>query len=138
MEPTLQAGDVEVVPMPLSGPRRGDIVAIDWRAWTGDLGPDAPYRVIGVAGDRVELRGGEVVLNGAVLDEAYVDGGGVTNPVPGQGSDWIVPAASFFVLGDSRTSAADSRSAYGFVPNGALLGRVSIRCGPPDRRGPVT
>jgi signal peptidase I len=73
-----------------------------------------------------------------MLDEAYVDRDGVTNPVPDQGSDWIVPDGSFFVLGDSRTSAADSRSAYGFVPNGALLGRVLNRCGPSERRGPVT
>jgi signal peptidase I len=137
MEPTLQQQDVlAVVPMRPAGPRQGDIVAIDWRSWTGDTGPDAPMRVIGVAGDRVELLGGKVVLNGSVLPEPYVRDDEVTNPMPGQVSAWVVPDGAVFVLGDDRPAAADSR-AYGFVPNRALIGRAVFRCGPTGRSGPI-
>jgi signal peptidase I len=138
MDPTLQPGDVvAVVPLGLSGPTRGDIVAIDWPTWTGDEGPDAPMRVIGGAGDYIELQAGTVILNGSALAEPYLEADAATNPVPDGPSDWIVPDGSVFVLGDGRRNAADSR-VYGLVPNGSLLGRVVFRCGPADRSGPVS
>jgi signal peptidase I len=138
MDPTLQSGDVvAIVPLGLSGPKRGDIVAIDWRAWTGDAGPDAPMRVIGGAGDHIELHAGRVILNGSALPEPYLEADLATNPVPDGPSDWIVPDGSVFVLGDGRRNAADSR-VYGVVPDGSLQGRVVFRCGPAGRSGPVT
>ena len=138
MNPTLQAGDVAaIVPLGLLGPNRGDIVAIDWPTWTGDDGPDAPMRVIGAAGDHIELRAGKVVLNGSELAEPYLEAGVTTNPAPDRPADWIVPDGSVFVLGDGREHAADSRF-YGAAPDGSLLGRVVFRCGPAGRRGPVS
>src|SRR5689334_17266380 len=48
MDPTLQSGDVAaVIPLEASGQKRADIVVIDWQAWTGDPGPNAPLRVVG-------------------------------------------------------------------------------------------
>ena len=136
MDPTLESGDVvAVVPLGLSGPKRGDIVAIDWRTWTGDAGPDAPMRVIGAAGDHIELHAGTVILNGSALAEPYLEADAATNPVPDGPSDWIVPDGSVFVLGDGRRNAADSRT-YGLVPDGSLQGRVEFRCGPAGRSGP--
>lgn len=138
MEPTLQSGDVvAVVPLGPLGPTRGDIVAIDWHTWTGDAGPDAPMRVIGGAGDHIELRAGTVILNGSAMAESYLAAEAATNPGPDGLADWIVPDGSAFVLGDGRTNAADSR-VYGPVPDRALLGRVVFRCGPAGRGGPVS
>ena len=139
MDPTLESDDVvAVVPLGLLGPRRGDIVAIDWQTWTGDAGPATAMRVIGAAGDHVELKSGAVILNGSALAEPYLEADTATNPVPDDGrSDWMVPAGSVFVLGDGRPNAADSRF-YGPVPDEALRGRVVFRCGPAGRRGPVS
>ena len=138
MDPTLTSGDVvAVVPLGPSGPKRGDIVAIDWPTWTGDAGPDTPMRVIGGVGDHIELQAGTIILNGSALAEPYLEAAAATDPVPDGPSDWIVPDGSVFVLGDGRRNAADSR-VYGLVPNGALLGRVVFRCGPAGRSGPVS
>jgi signal peptidase I len=138
MDPTLQSGDVvAVVPLGLLGPKRGDIVAIDWQTWTGDAGPETAMRVIGAAGDHIELQAGEVILNGSALTEPYLEADAATNPTPDSPSDWIVPAGSVFALGDGRPNAADSRT-YGLVPDEALRGRVVFRCGPAGRRGPVS
>jgi signal peptidase I len=138
MDPTLQSGDVvAVVPLGLLGSTRGDIVAIVWPTWTGDAGPDATMRVIGTAGDHIELSAGTVILNGSALAEPYLEADTATNPVPDGESDWIVADGSVFVLGDGRQNAADSR-VYGLVPNGALLGRIVFRCGPAGRSGPVS
>jgi signal peptidase I len=138
MEPTLGPGDTAAFePLGPGGPHRGDVIAINWRAWTGDDVPNAPSRVIGLPGDHVELRGGTVVLNGAPLAEPYLNPGEPTNPIPGGASSWDVPRGALFVLGDHRIAAADSRSTYGFLPSGALMGRVVFRCAPADRRGPI-
>ena len=137
MDPTLTSGDVvAVVPLAPSGPQRGDIVAIDWPTWTGDAGPDTPMRVIGGAGDHIELHAGSVILNGSALAEPYLEVDVVTDPVADGPSDWIVPGGSVFGLGDGRRNAADSR-VYGLVPERSLLGRVVFRCGPAGRSGPV-
>lgn len=138
MDPTLQSDDVvAVVPLGLLGPTRGDIVAFDWRTWTGDAGLNAPMRIIGTAGDHIELRAGTVILNGSALVEPYLEAGVATNPVADGPSDWIVTDGSVFVLGDGRQNAADSR-VYGLLPSAALLSRVLFRCGPGGRRGPVS
>jgi signal peptidase I len=143
MEPTLLSGDVAgVVAVSFSGLRRGDIVAIDWHAWTGDPAPNTVERVIGLPGDHVELRDGAIFVNGLPLAEPYLPVQGVTRPDPAlpamttSPTEWDVPARAVFVLGDSRTAAADSRS-YGMVPASAILGRATYRCGPSDRRGPI-
>jgi signal peptidase I len=138
MDPTLQSGDVvAVIPLGLSGPKRGDIVAIDWRTWTGDPGPETAMRVIGAAGDHIELHAGTVVLNGSALAEPYIEADAATNPAPDGLSDWTVPDGAIFVLGDGRRNAADSR-VYGVVPDASLRGRVVFRCGPVGRIGPVS
>jgi signal peptidase I len=138
MDPTLQSGDVvAIVPFGLSGPKRGDIVAIDWETWTGDVGLETPMRVIGAGGDHIDLRAGAVILNDSTLTEPYLAADTPTDPAPDGPLDWSVPDGSVFVLGDGRRNAADSRF-YGLVPEGSLLGRVAFRCGPAGRSGPVS
>jgi len=138
MDPTLQSGDVvAIVPLGAAGPSRGDVVEIDWQAWTGDPGPNAPERIIGLAGDRVELRAGAVIVNGAPLAEPYLQAGDSTVPMPDGVDAWIVPDGAVFVLGDGRRNSADSRH-YGFVPLTALGGRIVARCAPSDRLGPIS
>jgi len=137
MRPTLLPLDVvAIAPLGAFGLRRGDIVAVDWRAWTGDTGPNSTMRVIGLARDHVVLRGGKVEVDGVVLSEPYILAGDETEPELVGLSEWVVPSGSVLVLGDHRSVAADSR-ANGVVPDGALLGRVVFRCGPQGRSGPV-
>ena len=87
-------------------------------------------RVIGVAGDVVELRDGVVHLNGVALDEsAYVFHGQRTDPMDGI-SSWVVPTGSLFVLGDHRGNSSDSRTALGPIPVSSVIGRAILRYWP--------
>jgi signal peptidase I len=112
---------------------RGDIVVFHAPGTPAD---SVPYikRVIGVAGDHVELRDGAVYVNGAALTEPYLSddgpGGGATLPLDGT-REWDVPAGEVFVMGDHRARSVDSRR-FGPVPVDQVIGRAWIRFWPLD------
>jgi signal peptidase I len=112
---------------------RGDIIVFHP---PGEGEDSVPFikRVIGVPGDRVEIRTGEVYVNGAVLDEPYVFSG-PTGPADGQMS-WSVPEGSLFVMGDNRNNSTDSRSStIGPVPISNVVGRAWLRYWPINTLG---
>ena len=118
---------------------RGDIVVLDPPAQApGGGGTPFIKRVIGVAGDHVELRDGIVYVNGAALEETYiyaVDGvRQTTKPILGEPSEWTVPAGEVFVMGDHRGASSDSRS-FGPVETAHVLGRAWLRYWPVDMFG---
>lgn len=141
MRPTLIASDaVAVLPIAGADLLRGDVIAFGWTAWNSD-GPPTVMRVIGLPGDQVELRSGDVYVNGAKPTEPYLLTQDVTQPelvVSSQmkPSAWSVATGTVLVLGDNRAVAADSR-AYGTLPTSAVIGRVVYRCEPSGRRGPI-
>jgi signal peptidase I len=112
---------------------RGDVVVFHAPGTAAD---SIPYikRVIGIAGDHVALRDGEVYVNGVALDEAYLaddgPGGGATEPLDGT-TEWDVPAGQVLVMGDHRARSVDSRS-FGPVPVEQVIGRAWIRFWPLD------
>lgn len=75
-------------------------------------------RVIGKAGDTLEIKDHQVYRNGELLDEAYLN-----EPMRGtdQAMKWTVPEGHVFVMGDNRNNSRDSRS-IGFVPLDHVLG----------------
>lgn len=81
-------------------------------------------RVIATGGDVVNIdQLGNVTVNGEPLDEQYV-----RNRAKGECNvdmPYIVPAGSFFVMGDNRAESLDSRStAVGCIAKEQVLGRV--------------
>ena len=78
-------------------------------------------RVIGTAGDLVETRAGRVIVCGHALPETYV----AQQAASGVISPQIIPADTYFVLGDNRADSLDSRS-WGVLPKNAVLGKARM------------
>jgi signal peptidase I len=80
--------------------------------------PDYVKRVIGLPGDRLEIRRGLVWINGKPLVEPYRNGAPSAheNLAP-----LVVPAEHYFVMGDNRDNSYDSRY-WGTVPRENIIG----------------
>lgn len=96
----------------------GDIVC--FRIPTGDL---LVKRIIAVGGDVVDLRDGQVYVNGEKLDEsAYAHGN--TEEEPGEMTyPYTVPEGSYFMMGDNREESVDSRS-FKAIVGAAIRGKL--------------
>lgn len=96
-----------------------------------------PYikRVIGVAGDTIELRDGHVYVNDAEIVEDYlykVDGvPQATEPTPGGETIWHIGEGQLFVMGDHRGNSSDSRT-FGPITADSVAGRAWLRYWPFD------
>ena len=107
---------------------RGDIVVF---RYPRDTSKSYIKRVIGVAGDRVRIEGGQVYVNGQALDEDYVP----TDYADSRSYPEIkVPPNSFFVLGDHRTMSNDSRD-FGTVHERYIYGKAVFGYWPMDKLG---
>ena len=117
MVPTLQPGEFVIVnkmAYRMGEPERGDIVVFHYS-------PQEDYikRVIGLPGDQVEIKNGQVWVNGYLLHEAYISA-----PPEYEGS-WEVPEGSLFVLGDNRNQSSDSHR-WGFVRLDSVVGEALV------------
>ena len=128
MHPTLIEGDrilVNKFVYRLREPQRGEIVVFKYPE-----DPKRPFikRLAGIGGDTVEIRDGQVIVNGQPLDGPGIFGHNFyyNQGLYGQERQIItVPKNSFFVLGDNSSSSHDSRF-WGFVPRPLLIGRAMV------------
>lgn len=111
---------------------RGQVVVLQPPAsWTARKEPFIK-RVIGEGGDMVEVRDGQVLVNGTALDEPYLfrNGAGIAEPTEaGDQARWVVPEGELFVMGDHRQASADSRL-FGPIPVSSVIGRGVVRYWP--------
>ena len=128
MSPTLEQGDFLLVQRLFSMPEQGDVVVLS----VPQFGHPIIKRVIAVAGQTVDMDigSGTVTVDGAVLDEPYLNetmyyAGAAAVSFPAE-----VPPGCIFVMGDNRNDSTDSRD-IGFIPQSAVLGRAVLRVFPP-------
>lgn len=99
---------------------RKDIIVFKW---PGDLTKDFVKRVIGLEGEKVEIRAKQLFVNDQAVDEPYtVYKNGSASLTDESYGPVVVPEGSLFVLGDNRDDSADSRT-WGFVPLANIKGR---------------
>lgn len=141
MAPTVLADDYIYVDTLISHigfkPRRGDIITF---RYPEDEGKSFLKRVIGLPGDRIEIRDKTVYVNGAFLDD-----GSYTQRVDPQViprhqhrrdnfGPVIVPEQFYFVLGDNRDASLDSRF-WGYVHESKITGRARLIYWSVNRQG---
>jgi signal peptidase I len=155
MEPTLQEGDRVLVNRTAfyfgGEPHKGDVIVFrfnpnDTANWTKggnvftrslDLLAEVlnithqeslPFikRVVGEAGDIVELKEGQLYINGEIYEPDYEY---VKDAANGK---WEVPEGCVMVMGDNRPNSNDSRR-WGFVPYEAIIGKAVVIWWPPSR-----
>jgi signal peptidase I len=128
MEPTLyhdQRLVVEKISYRFHGPHRGDVVVIRM----SDSSELLIKRVVGLPGEELTIRDGQVYIDGRPLDEPYT-----ARFTYGDYGPKYVPPLHVFVLGDNRGFSNDSRS-FGMVPVEHVVGRAWFSYWPLDQLG---
>ena len=133
-------------------PERGDVVVFKFPP-----NPKLDYikRVIGLPGDRIQVVGGVLHINGEPVKREKV--GAIDNPditeenrpvdvymetlpngvsyetldltpngIGDETREFVVPERSYFMMGDNRDNSTDSRFNVGMVPEANLVGRANI------------
>jgi signal peptidase I len=132
MEPNFHNGQFLIInklAYRLGEPARGDVIVFHYPR---DPSRDFIKRVIGLPGDTVEVRGGQVIVNGETIDEPY-------DPSPGTyDSDPVtLPEDQLFVMGDNRNNSSDSHI-WGALPMENVIGKAVVSYWPPSDWGLVT
>ena len=143
METTLDIGDrvlVNKLSYRVHDVNRGDLVVFEANEGAGDCGQpvsdaaatasesgikDLIKRVIGLPGDTVEGRDGQLLVNGRLLVEPYLDEGVTT----GDFAAVEIPEGCIWVMGDNRGDSRDSRS-FGPIDEDQIVGRAFVRVWP--------
>ncbi|MBD2462753.1 signal peptidase I [Oscillatoria sp. FACHB-1407] len=138
MRPTLEVNDrliIEKVSYYFYKPERGDIIVFRPTDRLRQANPSLKdafiKRVIGLPGETVEVRDGQVLINDQPIEENYI----FAPPDYPWGPE-VVPEDSYLVLGDNRNNSYDSHF-WGFVPRENIIGRAVVRFWPLNRMGGI-
>mgnify|MGYP000884068200 CR=1 FL=1 len=104
----------------LGDPERFDIVICDYP--NTEDGMYRVKRVIGLPGETIELKKGELYVNGEFVEQNFEMTPNETDFGP-----FTVPEGHYFVMGDNRNESLDSRSSYvGCIDERDILGKVLL------------
>jgi signal peptidase I len=136
MQPTLEVNDrllIDKLTYRWSTPQRGDIVVFSptQKLKEQHVQDTLIKRVIGLPGEKVEIKEGRVYIDNHLLPEKYT-----AEHLRYQWGPVIVPAHSYLVMGDNRDRSYDGRY-WGFVPQANIIGKAVIRFWSPERMGKI-
>lgn len=120
MEPRIRGNDVVFYYRLPTSYSQGDVVVVHYEGTTM-LG-----RIVASGGDEVDIDDKGLKINGHYQSESHYVKGETTQVDGGVDFPLIVPEGSYFILGDSREEAIDSRI-YGCVPEGNIYGTIIVQ-----------
>lgn len=145
MEETLEIGDRVIVnrlSYSAGDAQRGEIVVFDRPPGQEGTADHLIKRVIGLPGETVLLRDGQVYVDGFLVEEPYLRPNTVSRPRPRGGvgipgcdnvtlspDTCVVPEGTLFVMGDNRGASEDSRT-FGPIQTDSVEGRAFLRVWP--------
>jgi len=132
MIPTIQIKDhliINRVPFYFTDPKSGEIVVFQ-------QDKALIKRVIGVPGDTLDIKDGNVYINGSQLDEPYLYEPNSTYSfmMDEMALPLEIPEDMYFMMGDNRDNSEDSRY-FGLVHRDAIYAKSWFRIWPLDRLG---
>ena len=151
MEPTLQINDrlmIDKLKYRFSEPLRGDIVVFNPTETLLEQGFKDAFikRIIGLPGERVEIKQGSVYINNQRLQESYIAKSDLTlveacgtssnREEPFLSKTVVIPNGSYFVLGDNRNNSYDGRC-WGLVQKQEIIGKAAKIFWPFGRSGNI-
>lgn len=108
----------------LTEPKRGDVIVFIYPV---DSSRDFIKRLVAFEGEEVEIKEGDLYINGELVREPLIKNTYYYNGVKyGQeGKKFTIPEGHVFVLGDNSSSSSDGR-VWGFVPHENIIGRAEL------------
>jgi signal peptidase I len=122
MIPTLLVGDYILVNKFIyrfKDPQRGDVIVFKY-PW--DEKRDFIKRVVGMGGEEIVIKGHTIFVNGKPLDDPHAYFSDSTQTQYEYGPV-VIPAGSYFVMGDNRDNSQDSRY-WGFLKREKIRGKA--------------
>lgn len=143
MEPTLEVGDrvlVNKISYDIDDVERGHIIVFERpESWGAGEIKDLIKRVIALPGETVSVVSGQVFIDGAPLEEPWLEQGTSTPSFfreSGCVPQCTVPEGQVFVLGDNRSNS-DASNHFGSLPFDQVVGRAFVRVWPIDDVGGI-
>ncbi len=119
-------------------PQRGDVVIFKAPASEPCSPEECEYikRVIGVPGDKVMVKDGQVYLNGQLLNQSFLSEGVVTDPgqYAQEGIEQAVPEGKYLCFGDNRQHSRDGRE-FGPIKEDLIVGKAFLKYWPISKIG---
>ena len=113
-------------------PQRGEIIVFNTPKQAAQAACNASgtfvKRLIGLPGEGVSERNGQLFIDGKHLNEPYIK----PQRRDHQSGTWPVPKGKYFFMGDNRQESCDSRR-WGSVPRKNIIGEVFMTYWPPNR-----
>lgn len=116
-------------------PERGDVVVVH-SDLVQDNGDEKMLikRIIGMPGETIEIKDGQVYIDGEVLEEDFLK----ESDNEGEMEAVEVPEGEYFCMGDNRRVSIDSRDPrVGCVPEEGIIGKVVLRLYPFSEFGTI-
>ena len=112
--------------LPMGEVERGDVLVFKYPQ---DPERDFIKRVVGLPGETIELRRSQVLIDGQLIEEPYLDlmrpGGRLPPDLMGTFGPAVVPEGHVFMMGDNRGDSQDSRY-WGSLPLDHVKGRAFV------------